>query len=364
MSSFSRSLAALCLIAATAVATPSFAIQDLERRSVSAASIDPAGWGAIMVDAEGHLAWRDSGERLILVEANSNENRLRYWAQDPGAEYERLKAMRSWGVNTVWVIIWGTDDPNVRLTPETLPDYRAFVETWTAMGGITHIVLGEQENHHLLSDAERRQLCDLALEMGRGCPVIYCIGEEITQRVGVSYVKKWSAYLRQKAAGPILISVHNELNWRPWSSLVGQGVVDLLAFQGSASQAKSELESWYQRGLATAHPWAVYESEVTPANQGIKAGDVAKALDWFWACPNTSGVGVYGGSDNDGCSDLDCSNPWAYQSVFEALGLSAWSLGQGFGRDGAVVLGVPAKENEPYVHDASELILSLHGQGR
>jgi hypothetical protein len=309
MSSLSRSLAALLCTAALAAANPALAVREDARRDPPAATIDPEGWGAIMVDANGHLAWRDTGERLILVEANSNENRLRYWSEDPGAEYERLKALRSWGVNTVWVIVWGTDDPRVRLTPETLPDYRAFVETWAAMGGITHIVLGEQENHHLLSDAERRQLCDLALEMGRGCPVIYCIGEEITQRVGVSYVRKWSDYLRQKAAGPILISVHNELNWRPWSSLVGQGVVDLLAFQGSVSQAKSELESWYQRGLATNHPWA-------------------------------------------------------YQSVYEAMGISAWSLGQGFGRDGAVVLGVPARENESYVHDASELVLSLLGQGR
>lgn len=331
---------------------------------------------------DGYLRWSDTRERFVMVEANSPENRLALLDNDPEEAYRQLDFLAANGVNTIYFTVYGGDDTSIFLDDADVDRYRAYMEYWTFVvwafqgrPGVSHIVLGEQENHHLLNDQQRTALFRRAMTMARGLPAIFLLGEEITQRVGVAYVRKWCAFLRSESPGiygaPAIISLHNELHWRPWTGLQNEGLFDLVAFQGTVEQARDELPVTFATFMSAGHPVAIYNSEIANASCGIPAsdpldgspGNLEVGLEWVWCnWQISSGFGFYAGYEGgcpDGCGDLDCPHPEIHRTLYRHAAASARIIAGGGGPEIAVGLGVPV----PKTNDVPSFTGDRNGDG-
>ena len=305
-------------------------------------------------------------KRFVIAEANSPENRLRFWDEDPEFALWELDYLASLGINTIYYTIYGGDDTSIRLTAANFSHYRAYAEEIAARGMVSHVLLGEEENHHLLSDSERAAMFDLALEMYHDLPSILCLGEEITQQVGYPYVRKWCEYLRDKSieryGRPPVVSLHNQRHWRPWDRFVNDGsdrLFQLIAFQATPAQY-SELVQWHSTFASAGNPVAVYMSEnVNVAKQDLSGG-VDDALNWMWqAWPATSGAGLYTGYADPRCNDLSCREPWLYEQSYRALAESADMMARGASpEEASLLIGavIPFVRDPSGVQDVSYLI--------
>src|SRR5690606_10228312 len=110
----------------------------------------------------------------------------------------------------------------------------------------------------------------------------FLLGEEITQsrngvQVGIPYVRKWCTFLRNESptyyGRSALISLHNELHWRPWTGLQGEHLFDMIAFQGRVEQARDEMPSTYWTFRNAGDAVAIQNSEFANAACGIPASD-------------------------------------------------------------------------------------------
>lgn len=314
----------------------------------------------IYLGSDGFLRWTDTNERFVMVESNSPENRMAILRDDPETFFDHLDFYAANGVNTIYLTAYGGDDTSIFLTDDLIPVWRAALEYWSdevwrrqGRPGVVHIVLGEQENHHLLNDDERAALFRRAMVVLDGIPAVFLLGEEITQRVGLPYVKKWCSFIRQESpayyGASAVISLHNELHWRPWDGLEGLGMFDLIAFQGRVEQARDELPATFQRFMNSGTPVAIQNSELANATCGIPAsdpgGDTEIGLEWTWCNYQIcSGFGFYAGYEPacpDGCGDLSCPRPEIHKTLYNHAATSARVMASGGGPHAAWLLGVP-----------------------
>jgi len=198
--------------------------------------------------SDGFLRWSDDNSRCVLVELNSPENRMAILRDNPEKFFDDLNFYAKNGVNTIYFTVFGDDDTSIFLSEGDIIAWRMALAYWAyavnreqGRPGIGHVVLGEAENHHLLTDSERAALFMRAMRLMRDLPAIFLLGEEITQsmngvQVGLPYIRRWCTFIRNESptyyGRSALISLHNELHWRPWNSMVGEGLFDMVAFQG------------------------------------------------------------------------------------------------------------------------------------
>lgn len=272
----------------------------------------------LKVDSQGHLAWADNGQRFIIKESNSPENRLKWMDKN------ELNVLASYGVNTIYASLFGGDDRSVhpfinRSNPaqgfdqNKINAWRDYFQHWINLGGgrnVIHILLSENENHRELNDVNHRAYIDAMVASFGDLPVIWD-REEV--RESAAWIRTWNGYLKQK--DPVnIVGIHNWPNETPWRDLVGSGLIDLLSFQGSVDQAPGVLANWHQQALNSGKPWAVYASEITPYDINL-AGQVATCKRWFEAASNvSSGAGIYYGS-----KDQSFPNHQPFESCYTVM---------------------------------------------
>jgi len=330
---------------------------------------------------DGPRLLQPSGERFVIIEANSPENRLAYM------DLQQLDQFASWGVNTLYTATLNTDGlqfgrgvspfaggrigGTIAIDWRVLDTWRAYLEHWRDTGGITHLVLFEQETDWALTLQERVVFFDAMMRllqyadpetMLRFDPLasIVLIGEEYDGD-GRNYF--WArdqlvwdlqelraAMVRHRAQFPV--SLHNPLNFDFFRDAQVLPLYDIAAIQGYNNEA----EEWTHRMILVDK--VPYNSERRDARTGVPPtaqGGVAIGVEWMRSSLRWGGAGAgYYWGYGWPCNDIRCLDATPNREVLQAvtrdvLGEQAWSAGVLVGRYEAIA-------GEPAPFDVSDLL--------